>query len=28
MIFNTFDYYFLFLFPAALAFKLASLSWR
>ncbi|HKV54978.1 MAG TPA: MBOAT family O-acyltransferase [Candidatus Binataceae bacterium] len=28
MIFNTFDYYLLFLFPAALAFKLASDQWR
>jgi alginate O-acetyltransferase complex protein AlgI len=28
MIFNTFDYYLVFLFPAALAFKLASIRWR
>ncbi len=28
MIFNTFDYYFFFLIPAALAFKLSPLPWR
>jgi len=28
MIFNSFDYYLLFLFPAALIFKLASIKWR
>lgn len=28
MIFNSFDYYLLFLFPAALLFKLASAKWR
>jgi alginate O-acetyltransferase complex protein AlgI len=28
MIFNTFDYYILFLLPAVLAFKLASVRWR
>jgi len=28
MIFNTFDYYILFLLPAALAFKLAPIPWR
>lgn len=28
MIFNSFDYYLLFLFPAALIFKLTSVKWR